>query len=130
MARRYVFTAKRRAALRKAQLASARARKRTRKRTRTMSRRKKAAIGVGVLSAATVSAVAGLRVTPIGRNWRGHYQTGKLIQSYENADPRPGARKMSNLEVYSYARYEWWHNSSFYRKRKLKKSVRKTIRGL
>ena len=126
MARRYVFTAKRRAALRKAQLASARARKRT----RTMSRRKRAAIGVGVLSAATVSSVAGLRVTPMGRSWRGWYQTGKLIQSYENADPRPGARKMSNLEVYSYARYEWWHNSRIYRKRKLKKSVRKTIRGL
>lgn len=52
MARRYVFTAKRRAALRKAQLVSARKRKRINK----MSRKKKAAlVGAGVLGVALLS---------------------------------------------------------------------------
>lgn len=122
MARRYVFTARRRAALRKAQLASARVRKRTSK----MSRRKKAIVGVGVLAAVG----SGWHGSRVGRDWRGWWQQGKLIQSYENSDRRPGARKMSNLEVYSYARYNFKVNPRRYRKRQLKKSVRKDIRGL
>ena len=119
---RHVMTARRRAALRKAQIASARKRRGGRKR---VSRRKKIAGGVGVLG--VLGGVGFYRKN----KWR--IAEGKLIQSYVNAGTQYNGERMTSADVYRHAIRTFKDYGKADRKKeekRFKKSIKQTIKRL
>lgn len=119
---RYVMTARRRAALRKAQRASANKRR---------GRRGRKIAGVlGATLGVSAGAVA-YRKSPIGFRHRSAWSEAKLVRSYVNTGTKYNGEYMSFGSTLKYARSL---NRDFKvvdrRDRAFKKSVRKTIRSL
>lgn len=101
MAKRHVMTAARRAALRKAQLASARKRGKGGSRKRTARR---VATGVGVLAA--LGGAAAYRKSDTHFRHKSAMQASRLVASYVNAGTKHNGEKMTRRQVVSYARSE------------------------